>query len=193
MKEKIISIIKSPLIYVLAIVVLVQTYIYKTAPAYSFTPDSPTYYEEYLGGSLLKGQFDELRTPVYPYFIKIIKLFSNDNNIYNKVVFVQKILFFLTLILVFCSMMKITKSKVISSAITLFVGILPNLVLFNTMILTEPLGIFKIVLLMYLVISYIYKPHKLKAISTSILVFFYDINKTRFYIFNTNICGILSF
>ncbi len=180
MKEKIISIIKSPLIYVLAIVVLVQTYIYKTAPAYSFTPDSPTYYEEYLGGSLLKGQFDELRTPVYPYFIKIIKLFSNDNNIYNKVVFVQKILFFLTLILVFCSMMKITKSKVISSAITLFVGILPNLVLFNTMILTEPLGIFQIVLLMYLVISYIYKPHKLKAISTSILVFFMILTRPGF-------------
>lgn len=171
MKEKIVSIIKSPILYILAIVILVQVNIYKTAPDYLVKPDTCTYYEEYDGGNILKGEFDYFRTPGYPYFIKFIKLFSSDDNsLYNNIVTAQKILFIVAVILVFLSMMKITKNKIISSIVTILVGILPNLVLFNTVILTEALGVFQIVLLMYLVICYIYKPRKLTAIITSLQI-----------------------
>ena len=171
MKEKIVSIIKSPIIYILAIVLLVQINIYKTAPEYLVKPDSCTYYELYEGGNIFKGEFDYFRTPIYPSFIKLIKIFSNnDNDLYRNIAIVQKILFFVGVILVYFSMMKITKNKIISSMVALLVGTLPNLVLFNIVILTEALGIFQIILLIYLIISYIYKPRKLTAIITCLLI-----------------------
>lgn len=97
-KEKIINIFKQPLIYVLLLCIFVQVKIYNTVPNYVMTSDSYTYAEEYKS-SILRGQVNELRTPVYPYFIKVIEKIGGQENLYNNVAIVQKILFIITLIL----------------------------------------------------------------------------------------------
>jgi len=171
MKDKVLKIIKSPIIYILILCVFFQIKIYKNASnEYTLTPDSYTYYEEYKGGNILKGEIDDFRTPGYPEFIKIIKIFSNEDDLYNNVVIVQKIMFLIEIILIYMTMIKITKNKIISSIISLIVGICPYFVLFNTLILTEALAVFELVLLIFITTLYICKPRKLTAALTGVII-----------------------
>ncbi len=171
MKDKIIRVVKSPIVYILAICIFLQIFIYKEAKnEYVLTPDSHSYYEEYKGGNILKGELDGYRTPVYPEFIKIIKIFSNEENLYRNVVLVQKAMFLLEILLVYFTMIKITKNKIISSLISFIVGVCPYLVLFNTLVLTESLAIFEIVLLIYITVLHICKPKKITAALTGFII-----------------------
>src|ERR1700744_2351464 len=49
--------------------------------------------------NILKGQTEALRTPVYPYFIKLAGLFSSPQNLLNNVVIAQVIISFLSIFL----------------------------------------------------------------------------------------------
>ena len=168
-KEKIINIFKQPLIYVLLFCIFVQVKIYNTVPNYVMTSDSYTYAEKY-NTSILRGQVNELRTPVYPYFIKAIGKISGQENLYNSVAMAQKILFIITLILFYFCLKKITKSNIITSVLTIVFGICPFIVLWNIMILTEAISIFESILLSFVTILYLEKPKKSTAIILGIIV-----------------------
>ena len=168
-KEKIINIFKQPLIYVLLFCIFVQVKIYNTVPNYVMTSDSYTYAEKY-NTSILRGQVNELRTPVYPYFIKAIGKISGQENLYNSVAMAQKILFIITLILFYFCLKKITKSNIITSVLTIVFGICPFILLWNIMILTEAISIFESILLSFVTILYLEKPKKSTAIILGIIV-----------------------
>lgn len=169
-KEKIIGIIKQPLIYVMIICIFMQLKIYKTVPAYVMTSDSHTYAEEY-AVSIFKGQVSALRTPVYPYFIKLIGKIGGQENLLRNVAIVQKVLFIVTLILFYFCLKKLTNNNIISSVLTIVFGICPFTVLWNVMILTESLSIFESVLLSFITILYLKKPNKGTALFIGIIVF----------------------
>lgn len=154
MKEKIIKLIKCPIIYVILICLLFEMKLYRIVPQYSFSADSYSYSSMYRG-DLSQGKVDALRTPVYPYFIKLIKKIGGEDNLYPNVVKVQKIFFVFALIMLFISMKKITKSNTISSVVTLIVGICPYLIFYNTLILTESLAIFEMIFLIFETVMYI--------------------------------------
>ena len=96
--KKVLSIFKRPITYIIVICLLIQLGIYKTIPDYILTSDSHTYSEEYQV-SIFKGEVDKLRTPVYPYLIKIINKIGGNENLNNNIVIFQKILFILTLVM----------------------------------------------------------------------------------------------
>ena len=169
LKEKINHIFKQPLIYVILICIFVQIKIYNTVPNYVMTSDSHTYAEEYTG-SVFKGQVSALRTPVYPYFIKLIGKIAGQENVVENVAIVQKLLFVITLILFYFCLKKITKSNIITSVLTVIFGICPFTVLWNIMILTEATSIFESVLLSFVTISYLQKTRKSTAFFTGVII-----------------------
>lgn len=170
-KDKLIEIIKQPLIYVIIICIFMQIKIYKTVPEYVMTSDSYTYAEEYTE-NIFKGQVSALRTPVYPYFIKLIAKIGGQENLLRNVAIAQKVLFIVTLILFYFCLKKIINNNIIiSSALTIVFGICPFTVLWNVMILTEALSIFESVLLSFVTILYLKEPKKSTAFFIGIIVF----------------------
>ena len=158
-KEKIIGFFKEPMIYIILFCVIIQVLTYKTIPDYIITNDSSTYTIEY-NSSLLKGEVNYLRTPVYPYLTKIICKIGGQEMLFNNITLFQKILFVFTLILFYDTVKKITKNRIITSVLTLILGICPFIIFWNIMILTEALAIFETVLLSWVTIKYFEKPNK---------------------------------
>lgn len=158
------KIIKNPLSYILIISLFIQKVVYSKFQPYSFSGDTLSYLSMYYKENIFLGEVNFSRTPVYPYLCKIVNLFSTESNFYNNIVFVQKILFFISIILFYLTVKKLFKSKMLNSILTLFYAINPFLFLWNTVLLTEALSIVEITTLLYLTISYIKSPRKSSAI-----------------------------
>ena len=169
MKNKIISLLKEPIIYVVIFCIFCQVIIYSTVDKYTLTGDSGTYLE--FDENIFKGEVDQERTPVYPYFIKIIKFIGGEENYIRNVVIAQEVLFIVTIILFYYSIKQITNNKIILSIFTIIFGICPYIVLWNTTILTEPLALFEMALLVFFTLKYLKKPNKILAGSIGILIF----------------------
>lgn len=167
--DEVIEFFKKPLIYVLIFCIFIQFKIYQTIPEYVITSDSHTYAEEYVE-SIFHGRVNAKRTPLYPYFIKLIAKIGGQENLYNNIVMIQKILFIITLILFYYSLEKITKNKIITSVLTIILGICPFVILWNIMILTEAISLFEIILLIFVTILYLQNPKKFTAIFIGIIV-----------------------
>ena len=161
-KEKIVNFLKEPILYILIFCIFMQLLIYMTIPNYVMTTDSYTYTTEY-NSSILKGEVDYVRTPVYPYLAKIIEKIAGEEMLFQNIVLFQKILFIFTIVLFYDTLKKITKNKVITSVLTVIFGVCPFIIFWNIMVLTEALAIFEIVLLSWITIKYFEKPNKIYA------------------------------
>lgn len=191
-KNKIVSILKQPIIYIVIFCLFVQLQIYKTIPDYVITSDSHTYAEEYTK-NILKGEVDALRTPVYPYLIKIIQKIGGEENLFNNIVIFQKILFIVTLILFYYCLRKMTDNKIITTVLTIIFGICPFVIFWNIMILTEAISLFEIVFLSLITIEYLKNPKSILAVLMRNNNTNYDYDKTIIYIFDSNIYFVLDF
>ena len=157
------NILKNPLIYIVTICIFTQFFTYKTIERYKITGDSYSYVEGY-NQNLLKGKVDSKRTPVYPYFTKAIKKIGGSENLYSNIVAIQKILFIISIILIYFTLKKICKNNIIIILLTLCYGICPSIFFCFTFILTESLTLFEMVVLLYLTISYIKEKKEWQAI-----------------------------
>lgn len=191
-KEKIINFLKQPILYVVIFCVLIQILTYKTIPNYIMTSDSYTYTEEY-NTSIIKGQVDALRTPVYPYLAKIIGKIGGQERIYENIVIFQKLLFIVTILLFYDCLKKITKNNIITSILTILFGICPFITFWNIMILTETLALFEITLLSWITIQYLNKPNKILASMMRYCGIRNDYDKTVLYLSVSHLPIILDF
>ena len=161
-KEIIKKIMTSPLLYILIMAFIFQNLFYRSFEQYSVFFDT----ESYFGAAeknIFKGEVHESRTPVFPYFCKIISFVGGKEKVYSNIVLVHKLLFFISIILFYYSLKRITKSKMVYIIGTLIYSISPFLFMWNTTILTESLSIIEMVLLLFLTVSYLKKPKKLTA------------------------------
>lgn len=157
-KNRVIEFLKQPLIYVVLICIIFQIKLYNSTEKTHISYDSLTYLEFSNSEGILKGQVDEKRTPIYPYFIKIIKKVGGTENLEENITLVQKYLFILTLLLFYACVKSITKNKLIISIATLIFGISPFIIMWNIPILTESISIFEMTVLALLTIQYLKKP-----------------------------------
>jgi len=132
-------------------------------------PDSITYLN--YTANILLGQVDVMRTPVYPYFIKLIKLFGAEQLIQN-IIFAQSIISFLTIIVFYKTICIIFKNRAVIIMASLIYGIMPTIINFDKCILTESLSISAIVIFLYFIVSYFKKRTILKASLFTLYVFF---------------------
>ena len=131
-------------------------------------PDSNTYLN--YNANILQGHVDILRTPVYPYFLRLIKLFGEGNLIQN-VVLVQSIISFLAIIIFYKIVNKVFINRAVTVIASFIYGIMPSFVNFDKCILTESLSISASILFLYFIVSYLKKPNMLKAILFTLYVF----------------------
>lgn len=169
-KETLLKIVKEPFLYVIVICILCQLKMYQTVPDYVLASDSVTYMEQYTE-NIFKGEVNEARTPVYPYFIKTIEKIGGEENLEQNIVLIQKILFVGTTIMFYFAVRTITKNKILLSVMTLVFGICPYLVLWNVLILTEAISLFEMVALTLVTLLYLKKPNAVLGASTGLIVF----------------------
>lgn len=165
--KKVKTIIKSPLFWVLLVCGLWQAWYYNHVSSIYFT-DSYSYSTQYVG-SLSHGIIDPLRVPVYPTFVKIVSVFSGQENLLTGVAITQIILFFLSIIVFYAAIKKISNKKWLTVVLALLYGCLPHIINWNMLMLTESLSIIETVCLLYCTISFLKKPQIWTAIGTSVL------------------------
>ncbi len=156
--KAIIEILTQPLIYVLIICIITQFKIYDNVNKYAICPDSYSYLKYSQNADIFKGKLDKTRTPVYPYFIKLIDTINGNKNLFLSVSFVQKWLFVITFLLFYACVQNLTKNKAIITVSTLIFGISPYIILWNVFILTESISLFEITVLSLLTIRYLKAP-----------------------------------
>ena len=191
-KMKIVEFLKQPLIYILLISVFFQIKIYDNVPEYVMTPDSYSYAERY-DKNFLKGEVDASRTPVYPYFIRLIRKLGGEENLLKNIVLIQKILFIITVILFYYCVQHLTKSIIIKLVVTLIFATCPYIILWNVTILTESISLFEIILLTFLTLKYLKKPNSFLAVAIRCNATCDDYDKTSIYIFVGYLLIVLDF
>jgi hypothetical protein len=164
------KIISSDLFWLLIICGICRLlYYYCLSNIYCYFEDSKSYL--YYTANIFIGRVDGWRTPVYPYFIKLIKFFSSENYIQN-VVIVQSIISFFSIILFYKTLCLVFKKRAIIFLASLIFGIMPTIVNFDKCIYTESISISAGILFLYFIVSYLKKPTMLKALLFSSYVFF---------------------
>lgn len=162
-----VKIITAPLFWILLVSGVVRA-IYYSVLLTTRAVDTATYIN--YPANILKGETDGLRTPVYPYFIKLVKLFG-EQNLMDHVVVAQIIISFLAIIL-FYNVVKICfkQSGVVFSA-TLLYGVLLPVINFDKMVLTESLSISCSLLVIYVGVKYLQRPGSGKAWALTLFAF----------------------
>ncbi len=155
-------IIHSPLTAVILIVFAFRLWYYPQLQQYMTFYDTVSYTD--YPYNIFQGQIDIFRTPVYPYFIKLIGLFSSEANLYINIVAVQKVISFIAIIIFYKALEKIVRNKYIAAAATVMFGCSPSVISWDVCILTETLAVASTILLLYLMVSYLKKPSIAKAI-----------------------------
>ena len=175
--KSIIEIFKQPLIYVLTICLIVQFKVYGTVQEFFICPDSSSYLEY---SNIFEGKLDKTRTPVYPYFIKLIDSVNGDKDLLLSVIFVQKWLFVITLLLFYSCVQNLTKNKAIIAISTLIFGTSPYIILWNIFILTESISLLEITILSLLTILYLKKPKYSLALAIGIIILLMVLTRPAF-------------
>lgn len=180
MKNKIINFLKEPVLYLMIIIIAIQITLYNKVPEYSISGDSEGYTKIYNKDSIFHGYVSNSRTPVYPYFIKLIKKIGGEQNLNINVAIAQKILFVLAILLFYYTLRLMIKNKIIICALTVIFGISPTILLWNIFVLTESISILEMTFLAYITIKYLKKPSKIIASLMGITILMMILTKPSF-------------
>jgi len=165
--NSLVKIITAPLCWILLVSGAVRAIYYSvllTTPAF----DTATYINYPV--NILKGETDGLRTPVYPYFIKLVGLFGQQN-LMDHVVIAQIIISFLAIILFYNIVNACFKQRGVVSAATLLYGVLLPVINFDKLVLTESLSINCSLLFIYMGVKYLQRPGSARAWVLTLFVF----------------------
>ena len=124
-------------------------------------PDTASYVN--FSANIFRGQADLLRTPVYPWFIALIKLFGQEN-LFLHIVIAQSLVSFLSIIVFYKTASLVFNNRLLVVLSSFVYGLLPSIVNFDYSILTESVSISAMVVFLYLAVSYLREPAVSKAI-----------------------------
>ncbi len=142
--------------------------IYYSALQKRVDDDSPSYLN--YAGNMLNGRIDVFRTPVYPYFIKIARIFG-EKNLVDNIIILQCVISFLAVGCFFGVVKYLFKSRKATVLSTLFFGLALPVINFDKVIRTESLSISLMVFFLALIAGYMRRPGAYRAFYISISVF----------------------
>lgn len=166
-RDRLLKIIRSPLFIILAISGVVRL-IYYSVLLNTIAPDTAGYLN--YSANILYGQTEGRRTPVYPYFIKLIGLLGRQNLI-DHVVIAQMVLSFLAIILFYKIVKNVFKSPEIVVAASLLYGVMLPVINFDKLILTESISVNCCLLFVFMLMRYLQRPSGWKAFLLTLYVF----------------------
>lgn len=148
---------------ILVIVFCVRILIYSFYSDFSVYPDTSSYVN--FEASILKGEVDAFRTPIYPYIIKLVSTFSNNQQVmYRNITILQEIVSIISVIVLYMTLKKELKNQNINYIVTILYACLPSIFTYNRVILTESLSISLFMIYFCLIIKYIKEPTNQKTI-----------------------------
>ena len=112
--------------------------------------------------NILRGETESLRTPVYPYFIKLVGLFGQQNLI-DHIVAVQIVISFLSIILFYKVVQAFYKNRSVIFAASILYGAMLPVINFDKLVLTESFAVIFSLLFIYMMVNYLEKPAHIKA------------------------------
>ncbi|MGB5218122.1 MAG: glycosyltransferase family 39 protein [Smithella sp.] len=118
-----------------------------------------------------QGIVDLYRTPLYPYIIKFFQYASGENLVSHLLVF-QQVISFLSIIPFYFVSQSVVKDKYIAVIATLFYGLWHPVLIQNVYLNPEFLCFAGSILLLLILVKYLEKPGKMKALSLGFLPFF---------------------
>ena len=134
-------------IYILSIVnCALMIYIFKVDVSF----DSYTYIDAW--STFQGGSIDKWRTPVYPMFLGITKFVCGDNYLWC-VVFIQNLVYLVSIKYFFFLMQYSVENKKISLAFTFFYALYPCVSTYNCCIVTESLAVSGAIFLLYSIVK----------------------------------------
>ena len=95
---------------ILVIIFCVRLLIYNFYSDFSIYPDTSSYVN--FDSNILKGEVDEFRTPIYPYIIKFVSLFSNNQQVmYRNLTILQEIVSIISVVVLYKTLEKKLKNQ----------------------------------------------------------------------------------
>lgn len=157
--------INSPLTVILLGILCFRLWYYSNFHSYTIWYDSATYTD--FTENLLLGEVNVFRTPVYPWFIKLMRLLCiadlETATAFNCIVIGQGVVSFIGVILMYLIGKKMFKNRFVTYTLTIVYGISPAVMSWDLNVLTESLSIFATVLSIYLIMCVIEHPTYLRA------------------------------
>ena len=154
-----ITIISAPLFRILVISGIIRL-VYYSVLLNTQSYDTAGYLNYH--ANILKGETEALRTPVYPYFIKLIGLFGQQNLI-DHIVTAQIVISFLSIILFYKIVQAFYKNRRVIFAASLLYGTMLPVINFDKLVLTESFAVIFGLLFIYMMVNYLQKPAHIKA------------------------------
>lgn len=149
-------------VLILLVTTLTFRIIYYYFNVINIFPDSITYLN--YNKNIFKGEIDINRTPLYPYFLKMVTFFSRtDSYLFNVVIF-QSIISFISIFYFFKLCKNIYKNRKIAIISSIIYGISPSLINWDCSIMTESLSISFTVIFLYFLLKYYKNPSKVLSI-----------------------------
>jgi 4-amino-4-deoxy-L-arabinose transferase-like glycosyltransferase len=161
------SMVRAPLFWIM-LISAAGRYVYYSVLLNTIAVDTDSYVNFH--ANLLFGQTDGRRTPVYPYFIKLIGLFGADN-LFDHVVTAQIIVSFLSIILFYGVVKTLFRHPAIIFIASLIYGLMLPVINFDKVLITESLSVTCCLLFIYLIVRYLKKPAHTMAWLLTLLVF----------------------
>ena len=157
------KILRHPLFWLMVICALGQLLYYWNAPLYVVGGDTISYTLEY---------DHAFRTPVYPYFAKIIALFSGreQDAWFAAITIAQRVIFFASVPLFYALVKRLAKNKTAINIATLLYGLSPALLSWNILPLTESISIVETVALLFFTVRYLQEHRKSDALLSGVVV-----------------------
>jgi hypothetical protein len=162
-----IKIISAPLFWILIISGIVRS-VYYSVLLNTTAVDTASYINYH--ANILKGETDGRRTPVYPYFIKLIGLFGHQNLI-DQVITAQIVISFLSIIIFYKVVQAVFKNRAVIFAASVLYGAMLPVINFDKIVLTESLSVACSLVFIYMMVSYLQKPGNIKAWMLTLYVF----------------------
>lgn len=148
---------------ILVIVFCVRLLVYSFYSNFSIYPDTSSYVN--FEANILKGKVDEFRTPIYPYIIKLVSIFSNNQQVmYRNITILQEIASIISVVVLYMTLKKELKNQNINYIVTILYACLPSIFTYNRVILTESLSISLFMIYFCLIIKYVKEPTNKKTI-----------------------------
>lgn len=116
--------------------------------------------------NILKGTVDDLRTPVYPYFIKLMAILG-ESNLFLHIKVAQSIISFISIIIFYSISKSVFLSRGARLVSTLTFGLNPSLINQDFCVLTESLSISLSVLFLWIVVNFNKNPNVINSIFLS--------------------------
>lgn len=143
-------------ILIVSIIIFVFSIYYYGATNFHKYPDSITYLNAW--GNFTRGIIDEVRTPVYPFYLGIAKFLFGDEYFVFLAVLGQYFIFTLSIVAFYSICRHIINSSTIVFGVTLLYAINPFIYSWCACILTESFSICGTVFLLYCLLNQ-YKKH----------------------------------